>query len=266
LANSVFNLLQKEWVQLSPYGDFSHAQGLQRVSFEAAKSMERNFATLGAKASRLFAGAPMFVGHPDVPQFAHQFPDRKAYGWIMALEARPDGLYGRMKWSAAGLQLLENGHYKFLSPYWEARQIGEQDGRTVFEPVSLISAGLTNEPNLPVQPLANTRGVTAVQLANIDEAISDALANGRLTPDRIVSMQHELAEDWEVGIAKLRVAPIVMHTRAYTEKLGARKGEMGRFSNRRTRVNDYVQEKMRGGMSYDQAWNAVKEEHPALFA
>jgi hypothetical protein len=267
LANAAsFNLLQKDWVQLSPYGDFPHAQGLQRVSFGAAKTMERNFATLGAKASRLFAGAPMFVGHPDVPQFANQFPDRKAYGWIMALEARPDGLYGRMKWSPAGLQLLENGHYKFLSPYWEARQIGEQDGRPVFEPVALISAGLTNEPNLPVQPLANTRQVTAVQLANIEDAISDALANGRLTPDRIVSMQHELAEDWDVGIAKLRSSPIVMHTRAYTEKLGARKAESFRFSNRRMRVHEYVQEKMRGGLSYDQAWSAVKEEHPALFA
>jgi hypothetical protein len=141
----------------------------------------------------------------------------------------------------AGLQLLENGHYKFLSPYWEARQIGEQDGRPVFEPVALISAGLTNEPNLPLQPLANTRGVTAVQMANIDDAISDALANGRLTPDRIVSMQHELAEDWDVGIAKLRSSPIVMHTRAYTEKLGARKRESLCFSNRRIRVHEYVQ-------------------------
>jgi hypothetical protein len=37
-ADSAFNLLQKEWVQLSPYGDFPHAQGLQRVSFEAARN------------------------------------------------------------------------------------------------------------------------------------------------------------------------------------------------------------------------------------
>jgi phage gp29-like protein len=263
-ADSGFNLLQKEWVQLSPYGDFPHSQGLQRVSFEAAKIMERNFATIGAKASRLFAGAPMFVGHPDVPQFAQQFPDRKAYGWIMALEARPDGLYGRMKWSAAGLELLQNGHYKFLSPYWEARQIGEEEGRAVFEPVALISAGLTNEPNLPVQPLANVR-MSPLKLASMEVVIEEALANGRLTPDRIVSMQHELAEAWDVGVAKLRTAPIVMHTRAYTEKLGARKNESMRFSNRRMRVHELVQKRMREGMSYDQAWNAVKEEHPGLF-
>jgi hypothetical protein len=170
-----------------------------------------------------------------------------------------------MKWSAAGLELLQNGHYKFLSPYWEARQIAEQDGRPVFEPVALISAGLTNEPNLPVQPLANCRHVTALHLANIEDAISDALANGRLTPDRIVSMQHELAEDWDVGIAKLRTSPIVMHTLAYTEKLGMRKNESMRFSNRRIRIHECVQKQMARGLSYDQAWNLVKEEHPALF-
>jgi hypothetical protein len=264
LVNSDFSLLQKEWVQLSPYGDFPHAQGLQRVSFEAAKTMERNFTTISSRASRLFAGAPMFVGHPDVPQFAQQFPDRKAYGWIMALEARPDGLYGKMKWSAAGLELLHNGHYKFLSPYWEARQIADEDGRPVFEPVALISAGLTNEPNLPVQPLANVR-ISPLKAASIEVVIEEALANGRLTPDRIVSMQHELAEDWDVGIAKLRAAPIVMHTRAYTEKLGARKNDWMRFSNRRIRVHELVQKRMKEGMSYDQAWSAVKEEHPALF-
>jgi hypothetical protein len=263
-ADSAFSLLQKEWVQLSPYGDFPHAQGLQRVSFEAAREMERAFTTLASRASRLFAGAPMFVGHPDVPQFANQFPDRKAYGWIMALEARPDGLYGKMKWSAAGLELLQNGHYKFLSPYWEARQVGEENGRTVYEPVSLISAGLTNEPNLPVLPLANTKHSPV--LANIREAIEDALANGRLAPGRIVEMQHELAEDWEVASAKLRAAPIVMHTRAYTEKLGARKNESGRFSNRRSRIQEQVAHKMSQGLGYDQAWGAVKEEHPALFS
>jgi phage I-like protein len=156
-ADSAFSILQKEWVQLSPYGDFPHAQGLQRVSFESARAMESRFKSLADRAARLFAGVPMFIGHPDVPQFATQFTDRKAYGWIMALEARPDGLYGKIKWSCAGVELLQNGHYKFLSPYWEAKQIAEENGRAIYEPVALISAGLTNEPNLPVLPLANTK-------------------------------------------------------------------------------------------------------------
>ena len=249
----------------SPYGDFPHAQGLQRVSFEAAKTMERNFATIGAKASRLFAGAPMFVGHPDVPQFANQFPDRKAYGWIMALEARPDGLYGRMKWSPAGLQLLENGHYKFLSPYWEARQIGEQDGRPVFEPVALISAGLTNEPNLPLQPLANTRGVTAqFNWRILTTRFRDALANGRLDAG---SDRFDAARacgglgcgDREVAGVADRDAHAGLHG-----KIGrAQRGVAYVFRIGGFVCTNMCSEKMRDGLSYDQAWNAVKEEHPA---
>jgi hypothetical protein len=79
-------------------------------------------------------------------------------------------------------------------------------------------------------------------------------------------MQRELAEDWEVGSAKLRAAPIVMHTRAYTEKLGSRKNESVRFSNRRYRIQELVTTKTAQGFTYDQAWEAVKEEHPALFS
>jgi phage I-like protein len=234
-ANSNFHLLQKEWVQLSPYGDFPHAQGLQRVTFEAAREMERRFASLAARAARLFAGAPMFIGHPDVPQLANQFPDRKAYGWIMALEARPDGLYGQMKWSPAGLELLQNGHYKFLSPYWEARPVANENNRDVFEPVELISAGLTNDPNLPVLPLANT-SAPAPHAA--------AASNSR---------------------AQVRLASIALHTTAHTENLGARKPELGRFYNRRAKLRDLVNAKVQRGLPYDEAWSEVKSENPGLF-
>lgn len=285
LANSTaFNLLQKEWIQLSPYGDFPHAQGLQRVTFAAAREMERRFGNLASRAARLFAGAPMFVGHPDVPSLANQYSDKKAYGWIMALEARPEGLFGRVKWSEAGLELLENGHYKFVSPYWEARPVGKENGAAVFEPVALLSAGLTNEPNLPVLPLANCAGSPPpyvgghaegnpppygggyqVMLPNVRAAIEEALANGRLTPNQISSMQHELAEDWEVGSARLRAAPILMHTRAITEKLATRKHESARFYNRRVRIHDLVRGRMAKGVTYDQAWSEVKVSNPDLF-
>jgi hypothetical protein len=60
-----------------------------------------------------------------------------------------------VKWSKPGLELLENAHYKFLSPYWEAEQ-SKHIGRTVYKPTRLISVGLTNDPNIPVLPLANT--------------------------------------------------------------------------------------------------------------
>jgi hypothetical protein len=169
-----------------------------------------------------------------------------------------------MKWSGAGLELLQNGHYKFLSPYWEARQVAEENGRVVYEPVMLISAGLTNEPNLPVLPLSNTKLSPPVK--RIDEAICEALANGRMTPGSILSMQRELAEDWDAASVRLRTSPVVMHTSSYTEKLGVRKNEARRFSNRRYRIQEHVLAKIAQGLSYDQAWEAVKVESPALFS
>jgi hypothetical protein len=36
--------------------------------------------------------------------------------------------------STAGSELLENAHYKFLSPYWEAAEIGFDKGRKNFRP------------------------------------------------------------------------------------------------------------------------------------
>jgi phage I-like protein len=151
-----FVVLQDSWVQLSPYGDFPHGKGLQRVDRTAAETLTSNFHSFSGKLGRRFAGVPFYVGHPDVPGFENTYPDQKAYGWVMALESRDDGVYGQIKWSKAGNELLENAHYKFLSPYWEAAEIGFEKGRKVFRPHSLISVGLTNQPNIPVLPLANS--------------------------------------------------------------------------------------------------------------
>jgi phage I-like protein len=151
-----FVVLQDSWVQLSPYGDFPHGKGLQRVDRAAAETLTSNFHSFSGKIGRRFAGVPFYVGHPDVPGFENTYLDQKAYGWVMALESRDDGLYGQIKWSKAGNELLENAHYKFLSPYWEAAEIGFEKGRKVFRPQSLISVGLTNQPNIPVLALANS--------------------------------------------------------------------------------------------------------------
>jgi hypothetical protein len=154
-----FVVLQDSWVQLSPYGDFPHGKGLQRVDRTAAETLTSNFHSFSGKLGRRFAGVPFYVGHPDVPGFENSYPDQKAYGWVMALESRDDGLYGQIKWSKAGNELLENAHYKFLSPYWEAAEIGFEKGRKVFRPQSVISVGLTNQPNIPVLPLANSENL-----------------------------------------------------------------------------------------------------------
>ncbi|MGZ8940376.1 MAG: phage portal protein family protein, partial [Limisphaerales bacterium] len=244
-----FTVLQEEWVQLSPYGDFPHARGLQRVDRVAAELMVTQFHSFRGRVGRLFGGVPFYVGHPDLPA-SSELVDRKAYGWIMEVEAREDGFYGRVKWSEAGLALLRNAHFKFLSPFWEAREIGQESGRRIYRPVALISAGLTNQPNIPVKPLANT------------QTEGDPLIVG----DDVRSLSPEAPT---VAVRIENLAPprgLEMHTVSCTENLGARRGELVRLQNRRDRIQECVLAKMRLGMSYDDAWENVKREHQGWFA
>lgn len=157
-----FSVLQGDWLTV-PYGDHDHALGLQRLDRAAAEEMAANFRSFSARLGRLFGGVPIYIGHPDDPRLANQFPDRKAYGWIMALEARDDGLYLRPKWGAAGQDLLANAHYKWFSPFWGCRNDGQEHGRAILRPVRLVSIGLTNTPNIEgIPPLANDENATPI--------------------------------------------------------------------------------------------------------
>lgn len=282
-----FELLQRDWVQISPYGDFPHQRGLQRVDRAAAETMARNFHSLLGRAGRLFGGAPFYIGHPDMPG-SNEHADKKAYGWITRLEARENGLYGFVKWSEPGEQLLRNGHFKFFSPYWEADEIGIENGQRVYRPVLLISVGLTNQPNLPVNPLANEETSQAVEFScalqgvsvgieraqetvhapltrEARAALQNAIASGRLLPCDIARWQERLSNDYATAAPELEKAPAAFHVRSCTEGLRFRREERALRSNRRSYLLEQVRRKMRDGMEYDQAWQALKAERPQLF-
>jgi hypothetical protein len=256
-----FTVLQEEWVQLSPFGDFPHARGLQRMNRAAAEAMVAQFHSFRGRLGRLFGGVPFYVGHPDLPN-SSETVDRKAYGWIMEIEAREEGLFGRVKWSDAGLELLRNAHFKFLSPYWEAREIGQENGRRIYQPIALLSAGLTNQPNIPVRPLANSQESEgrAPRVPLQDRAIESNTAS--IAGDDVRSRSPEAMENQESNVA---LAPRQMHTVSCTENLGLRRGELLRLQNRRDRIHECVLAKLRLGMNYDEAWEHVKREHAAWF-
>jgi len=146
--------LEKDWLRI-PYGEHPLARRIQRLTRQSAETMVANFKSFSGRLGRFFGGNPIYIGHPDDPTLANQFPDKKAYGWIMDMEAREDGLYLKPKWSAAGEELLANAHYKWFSPYWGCRPI-PASGSGLVEPVRLVSLGLTNSPNIQgLLPLAN---------------------------------------------------------------------------------------------------------------
>ena len=74
----------------------------------------------------------------------------KAYGWISGLKAivglgDMDGLYGTIKWTPDGIELVKERAYRFLSPVFEL----DGDGRAI----KLVNVALTNRPALPLPPI-----------------------------------------------------------------------------------------------------------------
>lgn len=136
-----------------PYGEWRHAAGLQRFGPEEGRALAENFAAAHGRTllDRLRgAGVPVYIGHPDLPARRAEFPDQRAYGWLSAVTPENDGVRLAVKWSRAGRELIEEGAYRYHSPLWAA-----QRDSGVLRPVELISIGLTNQPNIPVPPIAN---------------------------------------------------------------------------------------------------------------
>jgi phage I-like protein len=64
-----------------------------------------------------------------------------ARGWIVEMQAREDGIWGRVEWTPAGQALLEAREYRGISPVFTHTAT---DG----EVLQLLRAALTNAPNL----------------------------------------------------------------------------------------------------------------------
>lgn len=73
--------------------------------------------------------------------------DAPAAGWIDRLEVRGAGsIWGHVEWTAKALQYIAEKAYRFISPVFTF----EKDTARI---VALVSAGLTNQPNLPLTAL-----------------------------------------------------------------------------------------------------------------
>jgi len=158
------------WILLAPLGDHLHSEGQQRLDLKTARALAHNFASLWQKVQRRFGGLPIFIGHPDAPEFQGKpgHLDTKSYGWIAHLAARDDGLYMQAHWSEAGEALLRNGHYKYLSPRW----LVEEGVDGYFYPLRLLSVGLTNFPVIAGEAISNELQQTRHERAEIIDILN----------------------------------------------------------------------------------------------
>jgi hypothetical protein len=193
LPPSAFKILQDEWVMLAPLGDHPHALGIQRFTPAFIQNMANRFNGFFARMGRLFSGAPTFEGHHDIEP--DKYPNSRSYGWIMALEARADGLWGKMTWTPEGREMLQNGAFKFVSPVFIGKPLAKENGRTVFEPIAFKSLALTNEPNLALPPLANQKDnmqtITEVLQLNSDATAEQIIEAARALNGRVTTLENE---------------------------------------------------------------------------
>jgi hypothetical protein len=130
-----------DWVQLLPAGTFRGEDG--RGPYILSNPAAVVAASMGE------GKLPVDENHA-IDLAAPKGAPSPARGWIVEMQARPDGIWGRVDWSETGRSLLQSKAYSFLSPVF------------MYSPSGIISrifrAGLTNTPNLTQLKALNMSG------------------------------------------------------------------------------------------------------------
>lgn len=123
-----------EWLHLLPSTDFTGVDG--RGPF-AAPDLPALIAKFQADGRKL----PVDENHAIDTAGKAGLPS-PARGWIVELQARADGLWGKVEWTEAGRALVEGKEYGYLSPVFM---------HTAAKPHRIVEVqrvALTNDPNL----------------------------------------------------------------------------------------------------------------------
>jgi phage I-like protein len=157
------------WIQLLPAGRFSGRDGRGPYSVNNATHMAIVVTETKKRAGLTeividYDHQSMFSAVPGVGGVA------PAAGWIKEYEVRADGLYGRVEWTEKAAQAIRAGEYRYISPVYHHTKSGDV--------IRLISAGLTNTPNLDLAAVA-ARANPNQQEENMDKiALALGLAQG----------------------------------------------------------------------------------------
>lgn len=150
-----------DWVHLLPAGEVKGRDG-RNWRLDRATEVIRNSQTGGTD-------LPIDYDHEaDVPKrVAGPLP---AAGWIKtdSLEAREDGIWARVEWTARARELIANREYRYLSP------VLNFDGRSK-QVTRLLGAGLVHRPNLSLVALASEE-FEMTDTADMSEALAKIAA------------------------------------------------------------------------------------------
>lgn len=143
-----------EWVQLLPAGTFKGRDG--RGPYHVGNARALIAASMAAGLGKL----PLDENH-STQRAAPEGRGAPALGWIVELAERDDGIWGRLQWTPDGRKLVADGAYRGISPVFTHTAAG-----TI---TLLVSAALTNTPNLTLATLHDTLDAAARDRLDADD-------------------------------------------------------------------------------------------------
>ncbi len=127
-----------EWIQLTPTGPNIEGRDGRSWRLSDPEAVVSAFARNGADLPVDFEHATQVKGAQGDPA--------PAIGWIKELDARNGAIWGRVDWNDQGRQSIASKGYRYVSPVFSfTKKAGEI--------TKMISAGLTNQPNLQLAAL-----------------------------------------------------------------------------------------------------------------
>lgn len=138
-----------EWIKVTPRGAFVARDG--RSFITPPEDLVKRFNADGV-------AIPIDVDHSTTRR-APKGEAAPAVGWIEKLQARPDGLYGRVTWLAEGRRILAARSHRYISPTLQS----DGNGRAVW----LHSAALVAAPAVSMPAVASA-GATEKEYSDMD--------------------------------------------------------------------------------------------------
>lgn len=136
------------WVMLMPLGELRARDGRAWTVADADAVVRRSQPGPGGPSD-----LPVDYEHQSENPETGDGGPKPAAGWIDRLEAREDGIYGRVRWNARAAAMVAAREYRFLSPVFFHTPGGMVD--------RIVGAGLTHRPALEMMALASERSTAS---------------------------------------------------------------------------------------------------------
>ena len=182
------------WCHIAPYGRFEYIVtkgGQPQLDANGDNVTDVQLIDELAVKNLAAAFAPADPGLVDREHWSIITGDSTAMGWLLQVEVRDDGLWGLIRWTDVGADMVKNRRLRWLSPVWDC----DADKR----PVAILSVALTNTARFRknLTPVVNKEdGATQTNKKEVpmkELAIQLGLAEDA-TPEQIAAAVKELQQ------------------------------------------------------------------------